>query len=308
MIARIREHVLKALRVPAAPAAPAGAPGSLRVFHAGRRFYHLRLAVWALGQAAALGGILFSFAFLKLVRDEVDRLRALPPPAAVSAAPSGTPPPPAAEPSPPAGPATPASRPSRRNRQQERGPVSEAAFIARKLPPWVFPLATVIELIVLLGFLATLPFTYAVVRLDYELRWYLVTDRSLRIREGITRIHEMTMSFANIQQVVVRQNPVQRILGIADLQVQSAGGGGDSQGDGIADSLHTGVFHGVDNAVEIRDLILARLRDFRECGLGDPDDAPAVAVSNQLPVADAARQLLAEARELRRALAPRPLS
>lgn len=302
MIARIRDQVLRVLRVPAAPSPPAGAPGSLRSFRAGRRYYHLRLAVWALGQAAALGGILFSFAFLKLVRDETERLRALPPtPPAVG--PADSPAAPAAEPvsSPP--PETPTSRPPRRIRRQERSAIDQAAVAARNLPPWVFPLATVVESLVLLGFLASLPFTYAVVRLDYELRWYLVTDRSLRIRQGITRVHEMTMSFANIQQVVVRQNPLQRLLGIADLQVQSAGGGGDSQDGRIADSLHTGVFHGVDNATEIRDLILERLRTFREVGLGDPDDAPVVP-GEKSSALDAARQLLEEARELRRALAP----
>ena len=37
--------------------------------------------------------------------------------------------------------------------------------------------------------------------------------------------------------------------------------------------MHTGFFHGVDNAEEIRDLILNRLRRFRETGLGDPDEA-----------------------------------
>ena len=38
------------------------------------------------------------------------------------------------------------------------------------------------------------------------------------------------------------------------------------------DSLHSGVFHAVDNAKGIRDLITERLRQFRESGLGDPDE------------------------------------
>ena len=80
------------------------------------------------------------------------------------------------------------------------------------------------------------------------------------------------MSFANLQQVVVTQGPLQRLLGLADVRVQSAGGGGDTHEKGGGDSLHTGVFHGVDNAGEIRDLILERLRHFRETGLGDPHE------------------------------------
>lgn len=302
MNARLREYVLRTLRVPAAPAAPAGAVGSLGTFRAGRRFYHLRVGAWALAQAAALGGILFSFAFLKLVRDEVKRLDSLPPPAAAATVPAGAPPAVAAEPGAPSAASTPSSQRPRRGIRAGRGPVETTAVLARKLPPWAFPLATVVESLVLLGFLASLPFTYAIVRLDYELRWYLVTDRSLRIRQGITRLHEMTMSFANIQQVVVRQNPLQRLLGIADLQVQSAGGG-DAQENGLSDSLHAGVFHGVDNSVEIRDLILDRLRAFREVGLGDPDDAPSPAPGDSA-IRDAAHELLEETRALRQALTP----
>ena len=301
MNARIREHLLRTLRVPAAPSAPAGAAGSLRVFHAGRRFYHLRVGLWALGQAAALGGILFSFAFLKLVRDEVERLRSLPPPAPAATAPASATP--AVTPVAPTAAVASSAQRTRWADRLGRGPVEKVARAARNLPPYAFTLATVVELLVLLGFLASLPFTYAIVRLDYELRWYLVTDRSLRIRQGITQLHEMTMSFANIQQVVVRQNPLQRLLGIADLQVQSAGGGSNSEEDSLSDSLHTGVFHGVDNAVEIRDLILERLRAFREVGLGDPDDA-ASHVPTESTLRDAARGLLEEAQALRQTLTP----
>lgn len=42
------------------------------------------------------------------------------------------------------------------------------------------------------------PLIYTLARLDYELRWCIVTDRSLRIREGIASVRESTMTFANI--------------------------------------------------------------------------------------------------------------
>ncbi len=305
MNARIRDLVLRALRVPAAPTAPAGAVGSLRAFRAGRRFYHFRLGAWALAQTAALAGILFYFAFLKLVRDEVERLRSLPPSTPTATAPASPPPSSAIEPT--AAGATPVPSPPhpRRGDRAERSPIKKAAQFARDFPPWAFPTATAIESVLLIGFLASLPFTYALVRLDYELRWYLVTDRSLRIRHGVTKVHEITMSFANIQQVVVRQNPLQRLLGIADLEVQSAGGGAAATPEnGFSDPLHSGVFHGVDNAIEIRDLILDRLRTFREVGLGDPDDAVS-SVPGESAIRDTAREVLEEARALRRALTPR---
>lgn len=112
-------------------------------------------------------------------------------------------------------------------------------------------------------------------RLDYEMRWYVVTDRSLRIRSGIFFVREVTMTFANIQRVSLNQGPLQRLLGIADVQVSTAGGGGQvhAEGKGVAAAnRHTALFEGVSNAREIRDLILERLRLYRDAGLGDPDD------------------------------------
>lgn len=116
------------------------------------------------------------------------------------------------------------------------------------------------------------------------------------------------MSFANLQQVVVSQGPLQRFLGIADVQVRSAGGGGgEAHRKRPEDSAHLGIFHGVENAAEIRDLILERLRRFRETGLGDPDDAR---TSGQAEVVandslSAAQALIAEAHALRRTVETR---
>jgi uncharacterized membrane protein YdbT with pleckstrin-like domain len=150
--------------------------------------------------------------------------------------------------------------------------------------------------------------TFAAVRLDFELHWYIVTDRSLRIRTGIWRLQESTMSFANLQQVEVKQGPLQRLLGLADVHVQSAGGGGEIQPGQQGHSLHTGIFHSVNNATEIRDLILERLRRFRQAGLGDHDDhghhaaAPAPPEVARADAVAAAHEVLAEARALRQAL------
>jgi uncharacterized membrane protein YdbT with pleckstrin-like domain len=106
--------------------------------------------------------------------------------------------------------------------------------------------------------------------------------------------------------VIVTQGPLERLLGIADVRVQSAGGG-DTHAKGAGDSLHTGVFHGVENANAIRDLILERLRRYREAGLGDPDDVRSPSAETAPGAKDptalaAARELLAEARALRQHL------
>lgn len=136
-------------------------------------------------------------------------------------------------------------------------------------------------------------------RLNYGLRWYIVTDRSLRIRSGILSIDELTMTYGNIQEIRVTSGPLQLLLGLADVEVHAAGGGARS--DGKPGGGHVGRFSGVANANEIRDLILDRLRHYRDAGLGDtPHTTAAHATSSEL---DAARQLLDEAKALREVFA-----
>ena len=164
-----------------------------------------------------------------------------------------------------------------------------------------------IEIIGIVGFLAQLPVSLMAVILDWELRWYIVTDRSLRIREGVRKVSEMTMTFDNVQEVSIRQGPVERLFGISNLRVRTAGGGGRAnhhEAEGEEKSGHIGYFRGVDNAPAIRDLILERLKRLRDSGLGDLDQPEAefdVGVTTQpSAVLVAARGLLEEARALRR--------
>jgi uncharacterized membrane protein YdbT with pleckstrin-like domain len=154
--------------------------------------------------------------------------------------------------------------------------------------------------------------SYTTMRMDYELRWYKVTDRSLRIREGIWHVREMTMTFDNIQNISVTQGPLQRMLKIADVKVQTAGGGGvvvDQQGQQqmAVFNMHLGYFRGVDNAEEIVRIMNERLRKARGSGLGDHDDeadepaTPMIAAASSGELVAAARALLDEARAFRSA-------
>jgi uncharacterized membrane protein YdbT with pleckstrin-like domain len=146
-------------------------------------------------------------------------------------------------------------------------------------------------------FVASIPITYFLQRLNYEMRWYIVTDRSLRIRSGVVWLTEMTMTFANIQGIRVNANPIERFLGLANVEVQSAGGGG-SDAHGVPSSGHVAKFAGVDNAAVIRDLIVERLRVYRDSGLGEKT------VEAREPLAlSAAREVLQETRALRNSLA-----
>lgn len=309
MYQRWSNLVLHWLKVPPEPHPPVGDPASLRVFRAGKNYLRLRLLGWLIPQVFALAVIIFWGVVFFQVEEATRTGRA-----AQAAAPTSEPPP--KEVTPTVAPnAKRSGKGARRSfRRSDWADFKETLTIfAMELPAWSFPLIWAFKVIGLLLYLVQIPFTYAVRRLDFELRWYIVTDRSLRIRTGIWNVQELTMSFANLQQVVVTQGPLQGFLGLADVRVQSAGGGsgGERARKGSEDSLHTAVFHSVENAPEVRDLILERLRKFRASGLGDPDDhhdqvptvvPPPVAAPGAAGTLEAARELLAEARALRRSL------
>lgn len=128
--------------------------------------------------------------------------------------------------------------------------------------------------------LAVVPdiFAYIALHLRYDSTWYVLSDRAMRIRRGIWTIHETTITFENVQNVTVRQGPIQRHFGIADLVVQTAGGGASHGKDKKHTPSHVGLLEGLADAPRIRDLILAKVRRSRGAGLGDehPEHAPAV--------------------------------
>lgn len=330
MYNRYSAFVLRWLKVPPEPHAPHGDPASLRVFRAGKNYYKLRMFGWGFAQSLAFTGIVF-WAFVFVSVEETARIEKARRAASTKAvadykatlieqADQAI------------GAIKAASEAELKARDQAASKTAKKPVRKRTriggwdgfiqifvelvilMPPWAIPIIWVLKVAALAGFLLQLPLTYAVRRLDFEMRWYVVTDRSLRIRTGVWSVQEITMSFANLQQVEVSQGPLQRLLGLADLKVQSAGGGDVAPGkQGHQDSLHIGFFHGVENATEIRDLIQDRLRRFRDSGLGDPEEVrraalpPAMPVSPAAPSHDAdvlafARELAAEARALRAAL------
>lgn len=162
--------------------------------------------------------------------------------------------------------------------------------------------ASIAIAVVFLLVVAILWSSYMLIRLDYEMRYYIVTDRSLRIREGALEIHEHTYTFANIQNLTIEQGPVERILGIANLRIQTAGGGGAEPGK-PGGAGHGGTLRGIDDAEKVRDRILGLLKAYRDAGLGD--DAPRPTAS-AISAAFVARlgEVRDEVRSLGEALAP----
>ncbi len=111
--------------------------------------------------------------------------------------------------------------------------------------------------------------TYVAIHLKFDTTWYVLSDRSMRIRRGIWVIHETTITFENIQNVRLSQGPVERYFGFANLIVETAGGGSAHGEGGAASNAHQGIMTGIANAEQLRDQIMAKIQTCRTAGLGD---------------------------------------
>ena len=120
-------------------------------------------------------------------------------------------------------------------------------------------------------------FAFVAIHVRYDTTFYIITERGVRIRRGVWLIHENTITFENVQNVEVKQGPLQRHYGISDVLIQTAGGGGSTGAHGEQSlSGHAGLLEGVDHAAELRDLIMSRALASRSAGLGDEHhDRPA---------------------------------
>ena len=145
-----------------------------------------------------------------------------------------------------------------------------------RIVAWLLPIAIVIAAVP--GFVG-----YLAIHLQFDTTWYVLSRRSLRIRNGIWVINEATITFENIQNVTVESGPIERVFGIGNVVVDTAGGGSGgkgSKGESQA-NLHRGELAGVSNANEIRQLILSRLSASKSSGLGDEHPTHADAWSTE---------------------------
>lgn len=130
-------------------------------------------------------------------------------------------------------------------------------------------LGSILLLAVLVFFAAV---SYLSIYLRYDTTWYVFSDRSMRLRRGIWLIRESTITFENIQNVKVTQGPLQRFFGIANVVVETAGGGGNQAHPHGSSGAHSGLIEGVAEASEIRDSIMSQVRLGQSTGLGDEAD------------------------------------
>jgi membrane protein YdbS with pleckstrin-like domain len=103
-------------------------------------------------------------------------------------------------------------------------------------------------------------------RVDFELRHYLVGDRSLRVAQGAWTREEVTLSYANVQNLEVNQGPLERFFGFKTLTISTAGAD-TTPGN---ENSHLVTLVGLQDADELRALILGMLKQHKDAGLGEP--------------------------------------
>jgi len=105
--------------------------------------------------------------------------------------------------------------------------------------------------------------------LRYDATWYVLTSRAVRIRRGVWVLREITVTFENVQNLSVRQGPIQRWLGLRDLVLETAAAAGGSE-SGVTDP-HRAALEGIEDAERLREVVLARVRRSGGTGLGDEE-------------------------------------
>jgi uncharacterized membrane protein YdbT with pleckstrin-like domain len=145
--------------------------------------------------------------------------------------------------------------------------------------------------------------SYVSIHLGYDTTWYVLSDRSLRIRRGVWTIHETTITFENVQNVKITQGPLQRLFGFSDLVIETAGGGGSGPRQQLEHSSHVGLIEGVEAPSVLREQIMTRVRASRSAGLGDEHDTelhPASAPASWSPAhLEALREIATHVARLR---------
>ncbi len=232
----MKRFLLSMLRVAERPAPPPGSSQELRTFRASRRYLYYLMAQWGLKQVGAFVGIVFSLGLFGTLK----------------------------------------WGPFRNFSLEEVIGTEEMSvgLLGVRIEMPILDLIGLVEIFAIGSFLLQLVISGLFIKLGWEMRWYMVSDTTLRLREGLWRVKEQTMTIANIQNMSVQQGPLQRLFGFADLRVTTAGGAGSQmEADaGIGKNMHVGFFRGIEDAYGLRDPIQTSLSKHRDAGLGNPDE------------------------------------
>ena len=142
------------------------------------------------------------------------------------------------------------------------------------------------------------PFVLVPLYFRYHTMRYRFSDEGVSMRWGILFRKEINLTFARIQDIHLTSNFVERWLGLARIQIQTASGSAKAEM----------VIEGITHCRGLRDFLYSRMRGAK--GLSSPvstptDSAPTAPASSS-ELASVLRDAVVELRAIRTALEQRP--
>lgn len=125
------------------------------------------------------------------------------------------------------------------------------------------------------------PVTIVLLYFRYHTMRYRFDDEGIHMRWGILMRREVMLNYSRIQDIQLRANVVERWLGLARIEIQTASGAAGAQM----------TLEGLLNFVEVRDFLYSRMRGARH--LGEAAHAAASPQSLAAVLTDVARELRA---------------
>lgn len=125
---------------------------------------------------------------------------------------------------------------------------SESIFALSKPDPALWTLYIIRALLSGPGVIFALPYLY----FRYHTLRYTFDDEGIHMRVGILFRREVNLTYARIQDIHLRSGILQRWLGLADIQIQTASGSADAEL----------VIEGFKEYEAIRDFLYTRMRGY----------------------------------------------
>ena len=133
------------------------------------------------------------------------------------------------------------------------------------------------------------PLTMLLLYFRYHTMRYRFDAEGIHMRWGILMRHEIMLNYSRIQDIQLRSNAVERWLGLARIEVQTASGGSGSEM----------TLEGIKDHVAMRDFLYSRMRGARH-----PADTPSATQASD-PLAGILTEIAVEFRAIRQKLESR---
>ncbi len=125
------------------------------------------------------------------------------------------------------------------------------------------------------------PVTMTLLYFRYHTMKYVFSDEGIRMSWGILFRHEIMLNYARIQDIHLRSNAIERALGLARIEIQTASGGNSEM-----------TLEGLTDTEAMRDFLYSRMR-------GASDHRPAAAATDSARLANVLEEIAGELRAIR---------